>query len=53
MKFPDIGILIKKDHEGNEKLLLYSSYAAFEFLKPFTEKIKFDDITKKIVERNY
>jgi hypothetical protein len=53
MKFSDIGILIKKDHEGNEKLLLYSAYSGFEFIKTFTEKIKFDDVTKNVVERNY
>ena len=53
MKFPDIGILVKKDSENNEKLLLYSSYSGFEFIKPMTEKIKFDDVYKNIMERNY
>jgi hypothetical protein len=53
-KFPDIGVLVKQDpHEKKEKLLLYSAYSGFEFIKRFTEKVTFEDIRASVMKREY
>jgi hypothetical protein len=54
MKFPDIGVLIKQDeNEKKEKLFLYASYSGFDFIKRFSEKVSFEDISDKVMKREY
>jgi hypothetical protein len=53
LKYPQIGLVVVKDKISNkDKIMLYSSYDSIDFLMELKEKIYFEDVAKKIAERD-